>query len=38
MTVELFGFSHDDFISGVDYAGAATFLPVAQKADVSLFM
>jgi peroxiredoxin family protein len=38
MTVELFGFSHDDFISGVDYAGAATFLPVAQKADVCLFM
>ena len=38
MTVELFGFSHDDFVSGVDYAGAATFLPVAQKADVSLFM
>ena len=38
MTVDLFGFSHDDFISGVDYAGAATFLPVAQKADVSLFM
>ncbi len=38
MTVELFGFSHDDFIPGIDYAGAATFLPVAQKADVSLFM
>ncbi|HUY03755.1 hypothetical protein GALL_140880 [mine drainage metagenome] len=38
MTVELFGFSHDDFIDGLDYAGAATFLPVAQKADVSLFM
>ncbi len=38
MTVELFGFSHDDFIQGVDYAGAATFLPVAQKSDVCLFM
>ena len=38
MTVDLFGFSHDDFIQGLDYAGAATFLPVAQKADVSLFM
>ena len=38
MTVELFNFKHEDFISGVDYAGAATFLPVAQKADVSLFM
>ena len=38
MTVELFGYSADDFITGVDYAGAATFLPVAQKADVSLFI
>jgi peroxiredoxin family protein len=38
MTVELFGYKTDDFIAGVDYAGAATFLPVAQKADVSLFM
>jgi peroxiredoxin family protein len=32
------GYSQFDFIAGVDYAGAATFLPVAQKADVSLFM
>jgi peroxiredoxin family protein len=38
MTVELFGFTHDDFIDGLDYAGAATFLPVAQKSDVCLFM
>ena len=38
MTVELFGFSHDDFLDGIDYAGAATFLPVAQKSDVCLFM
>ena len=38
MTVDLFGFNHDDFIPGLDFAGAATFLPVAQKADVSLFM
>ncbi len=38
MTVELFGFSHDDFIPGLDYAGAATFLPFAQEADVALFM
>jgi peroxiredoxin family protein len=38
MTVDLFGFSHDDFIPGIDYAGAATFLPFAQKADVSLFV
>jgi peroxiredoxin family protein len=38
MTVDLFGFTHDDFIDGLDFAGAATFLPVAQKANVSLFM
>ena len=38
MTVELFGFSHDDFIAGLDYAGAATFLPVAQQSDVCLFI
>ena len=38
MTVELFGFSHDDFIDGLDFVGAATFLPEAQKADVSLFI
>ena len=38
MTVDLFGFSHDDFIAGLDYAGAATFLPVAQQSDVCLFI
>ena len=36
MTVDLFGFTHGDFIDGVEYAGAATFLPQAHKADVSL--
>jgi peroxiredoxin family protein len=38
MTVELFGFSHDDFIDGLDYVGAASFLPVAQTSDVCLFI
>ncbi len=38
MTVELFGFSHGDFIDGLDFVGAATFLPEAAKADVSLFI
>jgi peroxiredoxin family protein len=38
MTVDLFGFSHDDFIDDIEYVGAASFLPIAQKADVSLFM
>ena len=38
MTVDLFGFSHDELIDGMDYAGAATFLPVAKDADVCLFI
>ena len=39
MTVELFGFEHSDFIDGVcDYCGAASFLPMAQEADVTLFI
>jgi len=39
MTVDLFGFSHDDFIPEVkEYCGAATFLPMARDADVSLFI
>jgi peroxiredoxin family protein len=38
MTVELFGFSHDDFVPEMDYVGAASFLPVAQTSDVCLFI
>lgn len=39
MTVELFGYTRDDFIPEVkDYIGAASFLPVAQKSDVALFI
>lgn len=38
MTVELFGFNHEDFVDGMDYVGAASFLPVAQQADVTLFI
>jgi peroxiredoxin family protein len=39
MTVDLFGYEHSDFIPEVkEYAGAATFLPMAQKADVTLFV
>ncbi len=39
MTVDLFGFTHDDFIPEIkEYCGAATFLPMAQDADVSLFI
>jgi peroxiredoxin family protein len=39
MTVDLFGFTSDDFIPEVkEYCGAATFLPMARDADVSLFI
>jgi peroxiredoxin family protein len=39
MTVDLFGYSRDQFIPEVkDYVGAATFLPIAKDADVSLFI
>jgi len=39
MTVELFNYSHGDFIPEVkDFVGAATFLPLAKDADVSLFI
>jgi peroxiredoxin family protein len=39
MTVDLFGFKHDNFIPQVtEYCGAATFLPIARDADVSLFI
>ncbi len=39
MTVDVFGFSRDEFIPEVsDYVGATYFLPVAQKSDVCLFI
>ena len=39
MTVDVFGFSKDDFIPEVkDYVGAASFLPVASKSDICLFI
>jgi peroxiredoxin family protein len=39
MTVDLFGYSRDGFIPEVtEYVGAATFLPMAKDADVSLFI
>ncbi|MBI4194961.1 MAG: DsrE/DsrF/DrsH-like family protein [Betaproteobacteria bacterium] len=39
MTVDLFGFTRDDFIPEVkEYVGAASFLPMAKDADVSLFI
>jgi peroxiredoxin family protein len=39
MTVDVFGFDQRDFIPEVtDYVGATSFLPVAQKSDVCLFI
>lgn len=39
MTVDVFGFSKDDFIPEVkDYVGAASFLPIARNSDVCLFI
>lgn len=39
MTVGLFGYTNDDFIPEIkDWIGAATFLPIAQKSDVCLFI
>jgi len=39
MTVDLFNMSQDEFIPEVDgWIGAASFLPTAQKSDVTLFV
>jgi len=39
MTVDLFGYAREDFVPEVkEYVGAATFLPMARDADVSLFI
>lgn len=39
MTVDLFGYRSDEFIPEVtEWVGAASFLPTAQKADVTLFI
>jgi peroxiredoxin family protein len=39
MTVDVFGFSKDDFVPEVkDYVGATYFLPIAAKSDVCLFI
>ena len=39
MTVDLFNYPQDEFIDEVsEWVGAASFLPTAAKADVSLFI
>jgi peroxiredoxin family protein len=38
MTLDLFEFDRSEFIEGIEYGGAATFLEFAGKADVTLFI
>jgi peroxiredoxin family protein len=38
MTVDLFDFKQSDFIEGIEFGGAATFLEFAGGADISLFI
>jgi peroxiredoxin family protein len=38
MTMEVFGFDKSEFIDGVEYGGAATFLEFAADANISLFI
>lgn len=38
MTVDLFEFDKADFIDGIEFGGAATFLEFAGEANVSLFV
>ena len=38
MTVDLFDFTHDAFIDGVEYGGAATFFEFAGESDICLYI
>ncbi len=38
MTVDLFGFNHDDFIDGIEYGGAASFFEFAGESDICLYI
>lgn len=38
MTVDLFDFKKTDFIEGIEYGGAATFMKFAGETDVCLFI
>ena len=38
MTMDVFGFSKEDFIDGVDIGGATTFLNFAADSDIQLFI
>ncbi len=38
MTVELFGFEQSDFIDGIEFVGAASYLDIANDAKINLFI
>ena len=38
MTVDLFDFKPEDFIDGVEFGGASTFLAFASDTDINLYM
>ena len=38
MTMDVFGYEEADFRDGVEYAGAASFISEARKANVTLFI
>ena len=38
MTIDLFEFDKSEFIDGIEYGGAATFLEFAGNSDISLFI
>ncbi len=38
MTIDVFGYSPDDFIEGVEFGGAAAFMSEARKAHVTMFI
>lgn len=38
MTVDVLGLDKEDFIEGVEFGGAATFLEFAKDADITLYV
>jgi peroxiredoxin family protein len=38
MTIDVFGYTPDDFIEGVEFGGAAAFMSVARKSHVTIFV
>jgi peroxiredoxin family protein len=38
MTIDVFGYTQDDFIDGVEFGGAAAFMSVARRSHVTIFI